>query len=271
MIDGRRWVLDLPDSVATQRELLFNLLAEAEQDPRWRFVELSCSLARGNADDLSDVDVALGAAEEDWQLTLAAADAVVQRLGPIIDVLSHGLGWPTSHQRLFVQYSNGCQLDLVVFPAHLRKGLPPNAIALLDRDGNLATPFEPPILSASAAVQGEWAFLGWIALANVCKYCQRRSLWEALNAIDQARESVWRLWAASHRLAYPTFGLTTVLDAPEIGKPPGIETTVAQLELASIIEAAERLADLLAAVAGDVNPKEMSAYTLVQLRALAKE
>jgi len=58
-------VLRLPDRLARHRSLLLHLLEEVEADARWRFLELSCSLARGNADELSDVDVGLGAAEGD--------------------------------------------------------------------------------------------------------------------------------------------------------------------------------------------------------------
>jgi predicted nucleotidyltransferase len=115
VIAGQEWVLSLPDHLAAQRALLLRLLEEAKADDRWRFVELCCSLVRGNADELSDVDAALGAASGEWAETIDAAFDLLGRLGPVIDVLQHELGWAGPHRRFFVQY-DAVQLDLVVFP-----------------------------------------------------------------------------------------------------------------------------------------------------------
>ena len=244
-------------------------MEEVEADARWRFLELSCSLARGNADELSDVDVGLGAAEGDWAQTLEAASAAVTGFGPVVAILRHDLGWAGPHQRLFVQYEQ-VQLDLVVFPAKNRKGLPPGAIALLDRDNLLDQPYVPPTLVAPAERVSEWAFLAWIAVVNICKYVSRGSNWEALAQLDQARGLLWQMWGARHDLPYPLYGLTTVLDAPEVGLPPGIESTLAGLDAAEITEAAEQLARILSAIAGEQNSTPMAAYAARRLEETAQ-
>jgi hypothetical protein len=61
-VDGRAWIDELPASVAPRARVLRRLLDAVEADERFRALELQCSLARGNADELSDLDLRLHAA-----------------------------------------------------------------------------------------------------------------------------------------------------------------------------------------------------------------
>lgn len=241
----------MPPAVAAQRDLLGRLLAVLAADPVWRWLELSCSLARHAGDELSDVDCGAGVRDADWPAALSAVEPMVRGLGEVVDLLHHELeGVPQSrwvHRHTFVQYADGCQLSLVVAPASSRPGLPPNAVALLDKDGRLARPVEPAALRASEQQCREWAFYGWQALCDLDKYLRRGSLWEAHQRLEQARERVWQLWAAGHGVDYPVFGLTSVLDT-EVALPDRISRTVAGLDPAALRSAAVAVADLLDSV-----------------------
>lgn len=208
-------------------------------------------MAEGRGDALSDLDLALGVAEEVWPEALDDLVVLLTTLGEVFDSLRHRIsdmgGRP--HQRIFVQYVDGVQLDLVAVPAHPPKGAQPENVVLYDPDGLRVERWDASVLQPDAATVREWAFLGWTALADFVKYLRRGSLWEALERLHGARGQVWRLWAVSQKLRYPVYGLTTVLDHPEVGLPPGIEATVAGLDGADLHRAALVCADLLQGVA----------------------
>ncbi len=163
--------------LALQRALLRRLVAAVEQDPNWRFLALSCSVARGAGDADSDLDLALGVDDDAWPGALAAIPALVARIGDVVDMLRHRIPeWgDRPHQRAFVQYADGVQIDLVAYPASTSKGRPPQTVVLYDPDGRLAQPWAPSVLHADASTVREWAFLGWTALADAAKYLRRGS------------------------------------------------------------------------------------------------
>jgi hypothetical protein len=245
--------------------VIARLLDVMEADERWRLLELSCSLARGVGDEASDIDVGLGTTKAAWDEIMRGLPTLVGQLGTPVAMLQHPVGTGSAYQRVFVQYDDGVQLDSVIFVASARPGLPPDAVALLDRDGVLGVPWEPPVYRAQTEANSDWAFLGWVALSNVGKYCGRGSLWEALAQLEQARTMVWRLWASQHQVGYPVFGLTSVLDAPKIGVPPGVEKTIAGLDREEITAAALQLADVLQHVAGEFHPRQLADFVRSQL------
>lgn len=256
LVDARTWLESLRDEIAAQRLLLRRLLDAVSGDQRYRWLELSCSIAQGRGDRWSDLDVGLGVADDLWPETLEALPVLIESLGEVVDVLYHSL--PTMgnqpHQRAFVQYADGVQLDLVAIPAHLPNGKQPESLILYDPDGLRKEPWDASVLQPHVATIREWAFLGWIALADLAKYLRRGSLWEALERLHEARTQVWRLWAAGTGLRYPVYGLTTVFDHPEAGVPPGIEATLAALDSVALRRAALACAALLqetARVAGE--------------------
>ena len=82
-------------------------------------------------------------------------------------------------------------------PADSRRGLPDRSIAVVDKDQRLADVITPPVrLPPSVEMAREWVVLGWWAIATADKYVRRRSLFEAVQAIDEARTHALRLWAA---------------------------------------------------------------------------
>lgn len=274
------WLDGLPPQLSAHRTILRRLVAAVARDARWRWLELSCSVARGAGDAESDLDLGLGAADDTWPHALGHVPALVAELGPVVDILQHRIAeWSDMpHQRTFVQYADGVQLDLVVLPAGQRKGCPPGSVVLYDADGRLAQPWLPSGRAADANAVYEWTFQGWIALADLAKYVRRGSTWEALERLQQARVQVWRLWAVAQGVPYPIFGLTGVLDNPQAGLPPGVEATVAGLDSAALCRAAlacaallDQTADRAAALVAAELPRGMAAFVRHRLEVLAKD
>ena len=267
MTDSSRWIETL--GLPRHQALLEGLVDHARRDPRIRFVELGCSVARGAGDELSDLDLGIGVADESWPEALGDLGAALRDLGTVVDVLEHEIdSWAgVPHRRFFVQYADGSQVDLVAMLASRRPGLPPGSVALHDADGRLAQPMEPRQRDADSDQVREWAFGAYLALLDMDKYLRRRSLWEALEQLHEARTMAWRLWAVAEGTAFPAFGVTAVLDEPDARMPPGLEHTVARLSDAELRASGAALLRLLrdlgpraSARAGAVHPDGMAGF-----------
>ena len=191
-------------------------------------LEIQCSIARGAGDELSDLDMGLTARDDDWQ---AVAVELPERLSSISHdrrpPRAHDAEWGTRpHRRIFVQYADGRQLDLVVQPTSNLAGRVPGAVVLYDPGGRLATERRPGSMHAGPDEVRTWELLGWELLANVSKYLARGSVWEALERLHDARGMALRLHAAAEGVTYPGFGLTSLLDADPPRLPDGLEATV---------------------------------------------
>lgn len=228
-VDPRGWIAGLPSVVAAHAAVLLRLFEAAAADERIRALRVRGSLARGTADEHSDVDTRIWIADGDYDTVLAELPAIVRSFGPAIDVLFETPGSPY----LFVQYADGVQLELSTARASDLGGRDRRVVVLLDRDGLWERPFE------SAAPWDEQLWLGWawMALADVDKYLRRDSLWEALTTLEKARSLLLRHHALEAGVHDPEYGLTSILDdgAP---LPPALEATVARLDAAEIRQAA---------------------------------
>ena len=119
---GRAWLAALPDELAAQRRLLAGLVDRCEAWPSVRSLLVGCSLGRGAADALSDIDAALGVDAERGQAgadRVRTAEAMVVMalpdLGALVDVLRHRTGAADQWvRRIFAQFADGTQLDLAV-------------------------------------------------------------------------------------------------------------------------------------------------------------
>lgn len=241
------WLAALRARLPRHAALIDALLAICRSDARIRVLELQASIARGAGDELSDLDLGIGASDEEWE---AVADALPERLGEIADVVDHVTHmipeWGTHpHRRIFLQYADGRQIDLVIRPASQVSGLVAGAIALHDPDGRLATPRLPRLAAATADDVREWEVLGWELLANLAKYLERGSQWEALARLTLARDNALRLWAVAEDAPYPAFGLTTLLDQEPPRLPHDLAATLAGTDPTEIATAARTCAVLL--------------------------
>ena len=296
---GRAWLAALPDELTAQRRLMAGLAERCAAWPLATSLLVGCSLGRGAADALSDVDAALGvdappgeAGAERVETVAATVVAALPELGTLVDVLRHPTGPADQYvRRIFAQFADGTQLDLAVVAEagiedRRRGGGAPDFVPLYQATA-LPDSAEPDIVGGPAgdaepqaayAVTGEqvreWAFLGWCALIDTDKYLRRDSLWEAHSRLHQARHHIWALWAAAHGALYPIHGLSQVLDHDPGNLPPGIESTVADLDAADL-RRARASTGILAAVSASAArrhpadlPAAMAAYVT---RALSRE
>jgi hypothetical protein len=249
MEQGRAWIDGLPDELAGQRAIMHRLLAVSEADPDVCWLAIGCSVARGAGDRMSDLDMGIGVREEAFAAARDRIRTAADGLGDLVESYHHQLpGVPPPHERVFAQYADGCQLDLVILPAVLPGGPLPRTVMLYDRNGKSAEAVAGVAAKAPGPEAGqlrEWAFGGWCALADLAKYVRRGSVWEALDRLHEARTQLWRLHAAASGIADPQFGLTSVLDFGPDDIPAGIGETVARLSLPSLLAAARQTARLL--------------------------
>lgn len=264
-LQGRDWIGQLPAELAGQRAILEGLLELCEDGESIRWLVIGCSLARGTADRLSDLDVAMGVRDEEFHPMTAEVRRAVGRLGDLVDSYHHQLpGVPGTHERIFAQYADRCQLDLVVFPASVRGGSVPGVVVLYDPGSVLVTAGEQrPVTPGQVR---EWAFRGWCALADLGKYLRRQSPWEALERLHEARSQLWRLAAAAGDVPDPQYGLTSILDFAPGQIPAGMPATVADLDPARLLSAARRLAALLSETGGRLRAEQRAALPQAMAR-----
>jgi hypothetical protein len=238
---GLDWIDDLPPELAAQRALLRGLLAWCEGDDRIRWLVIGCSLARGAADHLSDLDMAMGIRDEDFEVARPDLRRAVDSLGELVESYYHQLpGLTQAHERIFAQFADRSQVDLVLFPASMPGGSVPNVVVLYDPDERLVIAGEKkPVTPGQIR---EWAFGGWCALADLGKYLRRGSTWEALARLNEARAQLWQLWAVTLGVPDPQYGLTSILDFAPGQVPAGFEGTVADLDPGRLLGAARRVA-----------------------------
>jgi hypothetical protein len=244
---GRTWIDNLPGELDGQKAVMHRLLDACETDERLRWLVIACSLGRDAADSLSDLDMAIGVRDADLESALPDIRGVADGLAELVESYHHLLPQVAGpHERIFVQYADRCQLDLVVFPASIEIGKVRNAVVLYDPDDQIA--LSPPAVEVGAQQVREWAFQGWCALADFGKYLRRGSLWEALGRLNEARDQFWRLWAVAEGVPDAVYGLTSVLDYAPGSVPEAAKTTVGDLDSARLLAAAQSLARLLAGI-----------------------
>ena len=115
----------------------------------------------GAGDGLSDLDLGIAARDPDWERIAEELPDRLRRFAPPVDLLSHSISeWGTRpHRRLFVQYADGRQIDVVTQPTASITGRVPGAIVLYDPDGRMAEErvvgIATPTTRALARVGGE--------------------------------------------------------------------------------------------------------------------
>ena len=257
---GREWLAALPGELSAQRRIMAVLIEFCDTTPIVTSLSVGCSIGRGAADELSDVDAAIGIDTERGAAGARQIEDVESRivealptLGAVVDVLQHRVG-PADRliRRIFAQFGDGMQLDLAVMAeAEVRRGAAaPDFVTLYRAGGVAADAGRAGDQRARADVATpeqirEWAFFGWCALVDVDKYLRRGSLWEAHNRLHEARHYIWALWAAANGALYPWHGLSQVLDHDPRNLPLAIESTIAGLDPVELLRAARASAALL--------------------------
>lgn len=263
----------LGDRLPRHAALLDSLARVVGGSDQLRWLELGCSLGAGDGDEDSDLDVGIGYAGALGIEQLGVlGESIVKAAGPTIGVLAHRMeGWPPELCRFAVEYANGVQLDLVLLPAEWRQGRPDRTVVVIDKDGRLQVTWTPPSSQPPEAMLArEWMFLGWWAVSAVAKYIKRGSLFEAAEALGEARKHALQLFAASRQVQYPALGLVSLLDFPPYELPPDLAATYCNpADLTSVISAARATADLLEAACANASA-HLGVELLGPLAALAR-
>jgi predicted nucleotidyltransferase len=235
--DPRAWIASLPDPIARQANVLHRLFDAFEADPHIRAFRVRGSIARGTADEYSDIDTRIWISDEDYETTVALLPRLLRSIAPTLDILFETPGSPY----LFVQFADGVQLELSTGRASEATDRDSNVVVLLDRDGMWNQPDEP----TQPWDQGLWLGWAWMALSDIDKHLRRGSLWEARTSLERARSLLLCHHAAVSGIHDPQYGVTSILDYGG-SRPPGLESTVAGLDTAEIRRAALACGRLLA-------------------------
>lgn len=255
MPSNRSWIDALPAELARQQRALQTLLELCEESTSVTSLSVGCSIGRNAADALSDVDAAIGVLApagtgglEQVRRIEHSIIGVLPTIGALVDVLQQETATEDFvMRRVFAQFQDRLQLDLaVIAEAEVRRGdAAPDFVPLYWSSGDPGATNGPSAFEVNHEQLRDWSFLGWRALLDADKYLQRGSPWEAHKRLHEARERIWALWAAANGATYPWHGLTQVLDQDPGHLPPGIETTVAGLELDDLRRAVVATANLL--------------------------
>jgi hypothetical protein len=246
-VDAERWLRDLPAQLGPQRDVITRLLNEARRDARIRLFVVGCSIGRGAADALSDVDALYGVTESQWEAAIGDSAELVRRVAPLIDLYQATLppASPDAHayQHTFAQYASGVQIDLVVAVAREQQSPRADWVVLYDPDERVSDAAD--IVAPSEDQVRGWMYACLIHLSACAKYLTRGSLWEARTQIDLARTELWRVLAIAQQVPDPQYGLTAILDVPDPQLPPRIDATIAPLARAPMRSAALACLDML--------------------------
>jgi predicted nucleotidyltransferase len=235
--DARDWISSLPRALAPQAAALLRLLDAVEGDQRIRAFSLAGSLARGRADELSDLDTRVWVANGDFDSMLADLPSLARTVGTPLDILFETPGSPF----LFIQYVDGVQLELLAVRASdVNEGVS-GQVVLLDHDGLLDDPPEP----APPWGLGLWLGWAWMRLFDLDKYLRRGEIWRAFIQLQEVRNLLLRHHAAATEIPEPELGLTSILNFNG-SLPARLEETVAELDAADLRRAASVCAELLA-------------------------
>jgi hypothetical protein len=278
-VDAERWLRDLPAELGPQRDLIRGLLREARGDARITLLVVGCSIGRGVADRLSDVDALICVREEAWKDVTTESEGLVRRAGKLVDlwqqVIQPSALDARTFQHTFAQYASGVQLDLVVARARDRQTPARDWVVLHDPHSTVTD--KPRSTEATEAQVRQWMFNGLVHLSGCAKYLARGSAWEAHLQLEEARAELWRLWSVAAGVADAQYGLTAVLDDPRRPMPENIAATVADLDLTAAHAAAIACLDLfmetwpraIGAVEGDDEPPALAAWVHDQLRSVS--
>jgi hypothetical protein len=278
MRDAIAWLRSLPAAIEPQRAAIEAFLATARRDDRIRVLVVGCSIGRGVADPLSDIDALIGVRPDSWPSTLADSRGWVESAGPVIDL--HQLLLPDvapaagQYQHTYAQYANGVELDLVVSRAGDDWRRRADWVVLYDPDEHV--PKEVTRSTQNPDDVRRWGYAALTRLSAVAKYATRGALWEAHQCLELARADVWRMWALAEGVADAQYGVTAVFDDPRRPVPPAMARTVASLEAAALVAAASVCCDLvtatwpraMAALGAPVDPPALAAHVRTRLRSV---
>jgi hypothetical protein len=251
------WLDSLPSELERQRIVITKMIDTARADDRIRVVIVGCSIGRGAADALSDIDALIGVRPEHWEAACTDSRSWVESWDAPIDlwqiVLPEGAPDDKKYQHTYSQYASGVELDLVVSRVRGDWRRRADWVVLYDQDGVVPTDVTP--YSHSVNEVRQWGYAALTRLNALAKYVARGAFWEAHLCLENARADIWRICALADGVPDAQFGVTAVFDDPRRPVPHEMARTVAGLESGALRDAAIACCDVLVAAW----PRAMSA------------
>src|SRR5207249_4983252 len=144
---------------------------------RVRLFVVGCSIGRGAADRLSDVDALVGVQERTFDDMARSSAELVRAGGEVLDIFQQIIP-PTSadgrrSQHTYAHYVDGVELDLALTIAREIQQPRPDWVVLYDPDETVGG--EPMSKAASADDVRAWGFNCLVRLHACTKYLTRRS------------------------------------------------------------------------------------------------
>lgn len=224
-------------------ELLDRLTQWAAGTEWIEWLELAGSLGRGAGDALSDIDAGIGLTSGSAPEKLDEVQDALCQFAPVAAVLRQQLGPESTH--VIVVYRDGRQLSVVVSLATSRRGLPPEATAVVDKAGRLATSLDRRRWDPDPDTRREWTFLACLESADALKHAGRGRLWRAIRSLNEARDHYLQLLAADEQLIFPQFGAVSLDNAGRPIPDQLADTLVGALDARAITAAAHALVRML--------------------------
>ena len=220
--------------------LVGELTSWAEATPWVSWLELSGSLGRGAGDEHSDVDAGIGVDEPGH---LDDVRAAMQSFGSAAASVSEPFGTDATH--VITVYRDGRQLSPVVMSASARTGIPPQAVALVDKTDRLKSRLDRERWDPDDEEKRRWTFVACLSAADALKHSARGNNWRAVRSLTEARDLYLQLIAVQEGVIFPQFGAVSLENA---GRP--IPSTLARtlpvdLNRRAIASAAQALVEHL--------------------------
>ena len=137
-VNAEDWLGSLPAVLSPQRAVIARLLEHARTDERVRLFVVGCSIGRGAADRLSDVDALVGVQERTFDDMARSSAELVRAGGEVLDIFQQIIP-PTSpdgrrSQHTYAHYIDGVELDLALAIVRESQQPRPDWVVLYDPD-----------------------------------------------------------------------------------------------------------------------------------------
>jgi hypothetical protein len=199
------WLDSLPSELERQRIVITKMIDTARADDRIRVVIVGCSIGRGAADALSDIDALIGVRPEHWEAACTDSRSWVESWDAPIDlwqiVLPEGAPDDKKYQHTYSQYASGVELDLVVSRVRGDWRRRADWVVLYDQDGVVPTDVTP--YSHSVNEVRQWGYAALTRLNALAIRRARRVLGGAPLSRERARRHLAHLRARRWRAGRP--------------------------------------------------------------------
>ncbi|HWI61955.1 MAG TPA: nucleotidyltransferase domain-containing protein [Symbiobacteriaceae bacterium] len=234
--------------LAPQRGALLALLPKLTEDPRILSLELHGSLARGEGDAGSDIDLMVEAEPDRWPEFWAERRYWAALSGDVVIDLDHQWDAPTREFYHAAILANRVYVDLGFRRGQVPPG--PGLVRIWQRPGAEEIPVTPapaPLEIHPDRLEDTFAIF-WCGSALGIKYLARGDYWNALEFMQSRRDLLLRAWRLVHKPEHVDWGWHTARKDLPAFMLERLATAVPRFDRREIADAFLVTADLMAEV-----------------------